>query len=67
LRGETPQTEAPARNEATTKAKASPQTHHCFKDSKLMADKTHKGCTAAAGKWQKDVGPAAKADPATKQ
>ncbi len=53
------QTEAPApKEQATTKPKAPPQTHHCHKDGKLMADKTHKQCLSAGGKWLKDAGAA---------
>ena len=37
------------------KGHAPAQTHHCYKDGKLMADLTHKKCTAAGGQWKKDV------------
>jgi len=51
------QTAAPAKEEqAKPKGQGTPQTHHCYKDGKLMADLTHKKCTAQGGEWKKDVG-----------
>jgi hypothetical protein len=47
-------TTAPAPKAEKPKGKPTPQTHHCYKDGTLVADKTHKQCTAAGGEWKKD-------------
>ncbi len=59
--GETP---APKEQKAVKAAKGSPQTHHCYKDGKLLADVTKKKCAGEGGKWDKDSAHAAKAEPA---
>ena len=59
--GEAP---APKEQKAVKSKSGTPQTHHCYKEGKLLAEKTRKQCASEGGKWDKDSAHATKAAPA---